>query len=76
MNQEFKNCSFQYFFLIEIFRLIVEGNSSNFVGLLLKAIKRKLCLRFYYLGPSFYFMKCRKLSFKKMTKSSPFFDIK
>ena len=32
--------------------------------------------QFFYLGPSSYFMKCRKLFCIKKTKSYPFFAIK
>ena len=49
---------------MKIVMLVVESHSEGCVSQIL------------YVGPSFCFMKSRKLSSKKWYKSFPFFDIK
>ena len=49
---------------MKIGRLIVESHSEGTAS------------QIFYLGPSFYFMKSRKLRCKKIVKSFLFFDIK
>ena len=48
----------------------------KFYLLILEYVMEGTVSQIFYLGPSFYFMKCRKIKFEKFTKSYPFFNTK
>ena len=71
---EIENCNFQYVFLISIVSVIHEAKFIEFATHLVECHLEGTVSQIVYLGPSFYFMKCRML--QKMVKSFPFFYIK
>ena len=69
---EFKSCNFQYIFLNWIFSVIYEAKITKFGTCVVDDHSEGTVSRILYLGPSFYFMKSRKLSCQKIQKVSRF----
>ena len=62
---EFKTFNFQFIFLNWIISLIHEANFTRFGRHVAKDHSEGTVSQIFYLGPSFHFMKSRKLSSKK-----------
>ena len=69
---ELNNFNFQYIFLKWIFSAIHGANFTKFGTCIVEGHSEGSVSQIFYLGPSFYFMKCRKLSCKKSQKVSRF----
>ena len=69
---EFKSCNFQNIFLNWIFSVIYESNITKFGTCVVDDHSEGTVSQIFYLGPSFCFMKSRKLSCKKYQKVSRF----
>ena len=59
-----EKCIFHKYFLNMDISRNTKDPDLNF-EMCIHHICREACLRFFYLGPSFYFIESRKLSFKK-----------
>ena len=62
---EFENFNFQYIFLNWIISVIDGAKATKFGTPLVEGHSEGTVSQIFYLGPSFYFMKSRKLSCKK-----------
>ena len=71
-----KNAFFLSFFLTRISCLIYYIQFFQIDMLILDTIMEGTMSQILYIGPRFYFMKCRKIKFEKMSKNYPFFVIK
>ena len=69
---EFKSCNFQYFFLNWIISDIYEAKITKFGTCVVDDHSEGTVSQIFELGPSFNFMKSRKLSCRKYQKVSRF----
>ena len=65
LTRKLKNRNFQYIFLNWIITVIYGPKFTKFETGLVEGHSEGTVSQIFYLGPSFYFMKCRKLGCKK-----------
>ena len=75
-EKNMKNAFFSYIFLNNDISLNMLHTVFKIYMLILDSIMEGTVSQICCLCPRFYFVKCTKRSFKKMTKSYPFFDMK
>ena len=62
INRELEKCNFHFYFLNWIISVRNEGKKIKIAGNVDEIYLERTVFHFLYLGPSFYFMKSRKLS--------------